>query len=90
MAGCRPGTRRSSPRAPYDVLSSHTPLVGQYSDASSVTHHTLHSLGPMLYWLLALPARFGSPETMALWMGAVNTLAILAIVALAAVAAVRC
>jgi hypothetical protein len=67
----------------FDVLSSHTPLVGQYSDASTVTHHTLHSLGPMLYWLLALPARFGSPETMALWMGTVNTLAILASVALA-------
>jgi hypothetical protein len=67
----------------HDVLSSHTPLLGQYSDASSVTHHTLYSLGPMLYWLLALPARVGSPETMALWMGVVNTLAILALVALA-------
>ncbi len=67
----------------YDVLTSHTPLVGQYSDASAVTHHTLHSLGPMLYWLLALPARFGSPDTMALWMGIVNTLAIVAIIALA-------
>lgn len=67
----------------YDVFTSHTPLVGQYSDATTVTHDTLHSLGPMLYWLLALPARFGSPETLALTMGIVNTLAIVGVVALA-------
>ncbi|HEY5045078.1 MAG TPA: hypothetical protein VII53_04410 [Solirubrobacteraceae bacterium] len=67
----------------YDVFTSHTPLVGQYSDASTVTHQTLHSLGPMLYWLLALPARFGSPDTLALTMGLVNTLAIVGVVALA-------
>lgn len=67
----------------YDVFTSHTPLVGQYSDATTVTHYTLHSLGPMLYWLLALPARFGSPETLALTMGIVNTLAIVGTIALA-------
>jgi hypothetical protein len=37
----------------------------------------------LLYWLLALPARFGSPASIALTMGAVNTLAIVATVALA-------
>lgn len=67
----------------YDVFTSHTPLVGQHSDATAVTHHTLYSLGPMLFWLLALPARFGSPETLALTMGVVNTLAIVGVIALA-------
>jgi hypothetical protein len=67
----------------YDVFTSHTPLVGLHSDATAVTHHTLYSLGPMLFWLLALPARFGSPETLALTMGIVNTLAIVGVVALA-------
>jgi len=67
----------------YDVFTSHTPLVGQYSDATTVTHYTLHSLGPMLYWLLALPVRFGSPETLALTMGIVNALVIVGVVALA-------
>lgn len=67
----------------YDVFTSHTPLVGLHSDATAVTHHTLYSLGPMLFWLLALPARFGSPETLALTMGIVNTLAIVGVIALA-------
>src|SRR5262249_28180382 len=38
---------------------------------------------PMLFWLLALPARFGSPTSLAWTMGAVNTLAIVGSVALA-------
>jgi hypothetical protein len=67
----------------YDVFTSHTPLVGQHSDATAVTHHTLYSLGPMLFWLLALPARFGSPATLALTMGVANTLAIIGVIALA-------
>jgi hypothetical protein len=67
----------------YDVFTSHTPLVGQHSDASALTHQTVYSLGPMLYWLLALPARVGSPGALALAMGIVNTLAIVAVVALA-------
>jgi hypothetical protein len=67
----------------YDVFTSHTPLVGLHSDATAVTHQTVYSLGPTLFWLLALPARFGSPETLALTMGIVNTLAIVGVVALA-------
>ena len=40
----------------WDVLTSHTPLVGQYSEAGLVVHgQVMHSPGPMLYWLLALP-----------------------------------
>jgi hypothetical protein len=67
----------------YDVLTAHTPLVGQYSMASLVTGHSTHGLGPMLYWLIALPVRIGSPATMAVTMGVVNTVAVLATVALA-------
>src|SRR5450759_1562087 len=47
----------------YDVFSTHTPLVGQFSASSVLYKHVIHSLGPLLYWLLALPARFGSPAT---------------------------
>jgi hypothetical protein len=68
----------------WDVLTSHTPLVGQYSEAGLAIHaQVLHSPGPMLYWLLALPARFGSVTSIAVMMGAVNTLAIIGCVALA-------
>ena len=68
----------------WDVLSAHTPNVGQYSEAGLVlSHQIVHSPGPMLYWLIALPARFGSVTSIALTMGIVNTLAIIGIVALA-------
>jgi hypothetical protein len=67
----------------YDVLTSRTPLVGQYSDAGSLTHHAVYSLGPILYWLLALPVRLGSPWAMTLTMGLLNTAAIVGVVALA-------
>ena len=69
----------------WDVLTSHAPLVGQYSEAGLVLGRTtyLHSPGPMLYWLIALPARFGSVTSIAFTMGAVNTLAIIGTVVLA-------
>lgn len=68
----------------WDVLTSHTPLVGQYSEAGLVIHGQIaHSPGPMLYWLLALPARYGSVASIAVVMGALNTLAIVACVVLA-------
>jgi hypothetical protein len=67
----------------YDVLTAHTPLVGQYSMASLLTGGALHDPGPMLYWLLALPVRVGSPAVMAVTIAVVNAVAILATVALA-------
>src|SRR5271169_3047385 len=68
----------------WDVLTAHSPLVGQYSEAGLVIHgQVMHSPGPMLYWLLALPARFGSVTSLAVAMGAFNTLAIIGCVALA-------
>ncbi len=67
----------------YDVFTSHTPLVGQHSDAGEVTHHAVYSLGPLLYWLLALPARFAGPGAMTLTIGIVNSAAIVGVVVLA-------
>jgi hypothetical protein len=67
----------------WDVLTAHSPLVGQYSEAGTLTGQVIHSPGPLLYWLLALPARFGSAASIAVTMGAVNTLAIVGSVVLA-------
>ncbi len=68
----------------WDVLTSHTPLVGQYSEAGLVIHgQVMHSPGPMLYWLLALPARYSTVGSLAITMCVLNTLAIIACVALA-------
>ncbi len=68
----------------WDVLTSHTPLVGQYSEAGLVIHgQIMHSPGPMLYWLIAPAARFGSVTSIAVTMGIANTLAIIGCVALA-------
>jgi len=68
----------------WDVLTSHTPLVGQYSEAGLVVHgQVMHSPGPMLYWILALPAHFGSVASLAVTMCIVNTLSIIGCVVLA-------
>ena len=67
----------------YDVLTAQMPLVGQFSYATFVTGHPTYSLGPMLYWLLALPAHIRDPGAMALTMGVVNAACVVASVALA-------
>jgi hypothetical protein len=67
----------------HDVFTSHMPLVGQYTLAGEVTGAVTHSLGPMLFWLLAIPAYYGSTVGMTLVMGALNTLSIVSCVALA-------
>ncbi|HUB77109.1 MAG TPA: hypothetical protein VL977_08625, partial [Solirubrobacteraceae bacterium] len=66
-----------------DVFTAHTPLVGQFSEAGNVTGQIVHSPGPMLYWLLAIPVRLGGPPSAAIAMGAVNCLCIVGCVALA-------
>src|SRR6185437_13804095 len=68
----------------WDVLTTHTPLVGQFSEAGFVIHsQSLHSPGPMLYWLLALPARYGGVTSIPVTIGVLNTLAIVGCVVLA-------
>lgn len=40
----------------WTVLSAHSPLVGQYSQASSFgSGHPIYNLGPLLQWLLTIP-----------------------------------
>jgi hypothetical protein len=67
----------------HDVLTSHPPLVGQYTLAGEVTGKVTHSLGPMLFWLLAPTAYNGSDVGMTITMGTLNTLCIVGCVALA-------
>jgi hypothetical protein len=67
----------------HDVFTSHAPLVGQYSLAGEVTGRVTHSLGPMLFWLLAPAAYNGSDVGMTVTMGALNTACIVGAVALA-------
>lgn len=67
----------------HDVFTSHAPLVGQYSLAGEATGRLTHSLGPMLFWLLAIPAHAGSTAGMTVTIGVMNTVAIVGSVALA-------
>jgi hypothetical protein len=67
----------------YDVFTSRSALVGLHSDASAAINQPVYSLGPMLFWLLALPARLGSPGWMTLAMGLVNAASIVGVVVLA-------
>ncbi len=67
----------------FDVFSVHTPLLGQYSAASGLSGGTSHSLGPMLYWLLAVPVRVGGSTGLVVTMGLLNTAAVMGSVALA-------
>ena len=66
----------------YDVFTSETPLVGPWSSSSTSLGEPTYHPGPLLYWLLAVPARLpvaAFPVT----MGVVNTAAVAGAVALA-------
>jgi hypothetical protein len=67
----------------HDVLTGHPPLVGQYTLAGEVTGKVTHSLGPMLFWLLAPAAHAGSTVGMTITMGTLNTVCIVGCVAIA-------
>jgi hypothetical protein len=68
----------------YDVFTSHTPLVGQRSSgASDVLSETVYSPGPLLFWLLAIPARLPDPVFMTFTTAAVNVASIVGTIALA-------
>ncbi len=66
----------------FDVFSAHSPLLGQYSQTSPLIGTPVYSLGPLLYWVLAVPARIG-PVAIVVTMGAISTVAIAGIVFLA-------
>jgi hypothetical protein len=68
----------------FDVLTSRSPLVGQWSSgASEVVGKTVYSPGPLLFWLLTLPAHLSEPRVMTITMGALNVAAVVGVVALA-------
>jgi hypothetical protein len=66
----------------FDVLSPHPPLLGQWSQASSLTGELTYALGPLEYWLLAIPAHVG-PAAVVLTMGAINVACVVGAVLLA-------
>jgi hypothetical protein len=68
----------------YDVLTSDSPLLGPWSSGYSeiVGRPTFH-LGPLLFWLLAVPARLPWPEAMEIVVGLVNLACAIGIVGLA-------
>jgi hypothetical protein len=67
-----------------DVLSTHPPLLGQWSSGpSQVVEADVYAPGPLLYWLLALPARLPGAIWLELTMGLVNLACVLGAVALA-------
>lgn len=41
----------------FDVFSSHAPLLGAYNDATVSSAHPVFDLGPLQYYLLAIPTR---------------------------------
>ncbi len=66
----------------YDVLTSITPLVGPWSSSSNLVGENIYYAGPLLYWLLAIPARL-PVAAFPIVMGAVNVAALVGAVALA-------
>ncbi len=66
----------------FEVFGSASPLVGQYSTLSEVAQRSLFSLGPLLYWLLAVPVRLGT-AWMPVVMAVVNLVCVVGVVVLA-------
>jgi hypothetical protein len=67
----------------YDVLTSLTPLVGPWSSTSNVLGEDTYHPGPLLYWLLAIPARLPGEAAFPVVIGVLNVAAIMGTVALA-------
>lgn len=67
----------------WDVLGPRSSLLGLHSDLSELTHHSIYSLGPMLFWLLALPVRISDSWSLVLAMGLLNVVCVAFCVVLA-------
>ncbi|HEX4245846.1 MAG TPA: hypothetical protein VHY77_09780, partial [Acidimicrobiales bacterium] len=50
----------------FQVFSLHSPLLGPYSQATIQGSHAVYGLGPLLFWLLAVPVHI-DPAQGALW-----------------------
>ena len=67
----------------FQVFSLHSPLVGPYSVASGRGSHAVFDLGPLLFWLLAIPVHIDVAQG-ALWGAAICCAVILSVAAEAA------
>ncbi len=67
----------------FDVFSTRSPALGQYSLASAPGAPPTHSPGPLLYWLLAVPTRFAPSWGTPVVLGLVSGLLLAAVVVLA-------
>jgi hypothetical protein len=57
----------------FDVFSDRSPLVGPWSSgATAAVGQVVYSPGPMLYWLIAIPARFFDESLVQVTAGLVN------------------
>ena len=68
----------------FDVLTAHSPLVGMPSSGpTGVLKEQTYHLGPLLFWLFALPARFLGSTALPLTAGLVNVASVMGSVGLA-------
>jgi hypothetical protein len=68
----------------YDVLSADSPLLGPWSSGySAIVGEPAFHPGPLLFWLLALPARFLPPGAMEVTVALVNVASVVGAVGLA-------
>ena len=77
------GDNASTAVRSYDVLTSHSPLLGQATTSWNIVGEPMFSLGPLLNWMLAVPARLSDPAWLVLTVGLVNVVAVMLSVALA-------
>jgi hypothetical protein len=68
----------------YDVFSGHSPLLGMPSSGpSGVLDEQVYHPGPLLFWLLAVPAHFLGAISMPITIGIVNSACVVGCVVLA-------
>jgi hypothetical protein len=68
----------------YDVFSGHSPLLGMPSSGpSGVLDEQVYHPGPLLFWLLAVPAHFLGAISLPITMGIVNCACVVGSVVLA-------
>ena len=68
----------------FDVFSGRTPLVGPWSSGASIAAGAVtYSPGPLLFWLLAVPARFLEARSLQVTAGLVNVASVIGVVGLA-------
>lgn len=67
----------------FDVWTADPPLLGQFSLSSARGAPATHSPGPLLYWLVSVPARLGPDWSFPLYMGLINVALLVMVITLA-------